>query len=122
MPIRAVGLPRSRDRKPGVVKMPPPMTLAMTTLVAVRSPTLRASPRTWEGDDGILTDMYSLVYPNPVVASTGSLHILLFLRSGGGEAVSMRYAGSRIRGAMAGREPIRSSFEEAKREMAFCSI
>jgi len=44
MPRTAQGLPMSRAKEPGVVKTPPPRTLAMTTLVAVSNPTLRKSP------------------------------------------------------------------------------
>ncbi len=43
MASRANGLARSRARKPGVVKMPTPITLATTTHVAVKAPTVRVS-------------------------------------------------------------------------------
>src|SRR5438876_1642959 len=39
---RANGLPRSRARKPGVVKMPAPITFAMTIQVAKRGPAVRS--------------------------------------------------------------------------------
>ena len=42
MESTAKGLPRSRARNPGVVKIPAPITFATTTLVAVSAPTDRA--------------------------------------------------------------------------------
>lgn len=72
MPIRVVGLPRSRARKRGVVEMRPPMTLAMTMLVAVHNPALRRSQRAEAGGGWVRTDMHSALYLNPGDAGPGS--------------------------------------------------